>query len=135
MSIAPNNIEAYRYAVTEMGVVPSYMFINLLNPVLFALPAIIFHITKYDVACGVRVKVIFFIAYILFVYLSSARAAAFVSLLVLFFVMAYSKVKSLYLLTLPFFMFLVFGVIGYFVGKSGFVYFLYIYLLRFMHLM
>jgi oligosaccharide repeat unit polymerase len=131
-SISPFNIGAYRYALTELGLPSSYNFINILNPILFGLPSIIYFLHKNDINCGVTTKIILFIFYLMFIYLSSARSAAFVSIIILFFVLAYNDVKLRYLLLFPFLLFILFGLIGSIVGKPGFEPFL-VYLLAPLH--
>lgn len=131
-SIAPDNIEAYRYAITEMGLMPNFRFINILNPILLSLPAIIFHLYINKIKCKTQIKISLIVSYILFVYLSSSRSSAFVSLLILFFILVYNNVKFRIIFIFPFILFVLFGFIGSLVGKSGYEPF-FIYLLAPIH--
>lgn len=132
LSVSPSNIGYFRLLVTELGIPLRYNFINVLNPVFFALPAFCFYVYSSRVQYRWFALFLFVLLFLLFVYLSSARSAAFVAILVLFFVMLYNKVKLIYMLFFPAALFLLFGVVGYIAGKPGFHQF-FIYLLAPMH--
>jgi oligosaccharide repeat unit polymerase len=132
-SLMPFNIENYRYRLTEDSIPSFFNFIHVLNSLFFSLPAIIFYLYRHSNKNDYFfVRWLLLIFFVMFLYFSTARSAAFVSIVILFFVLAYNNVKLKFLLIVPLILFLVFGIMGALVGKSGFDTF-FIYLLAPLH--
>lgn len=116
-SIGVSNIELYRLLVTEEGVPLSYNFVNIFNVILFCSPVISYICWKKG---DKKKAVLFFLAFLFFSYLSSARSFVFLSILVLIFYLNINGkgIKNAFLLFGL--IFISFGVIGEIVGKPGF---------------
>lgn len=123
VSIAPSNIELFRLRITEEGVPVPYSFIFIWNPIMFVLPVIVYYLHRQwrplrltqFASCFC-----FAILYAGFIYLSTSRSTAFVSLLVLFFVLMYKKAPVFVLMSIPLTICVSFFGLGALVGKGEF---------------
>jgi oligosaccharide repeat unit polymerase len=123
VSIAPSNIELFRLRITEEGVALPYSFIFIWNPIMFVIPVIVYYLHRQwrplrlaqFAACFCLVML-----YLGFIYLSTSRSTAFVSLLVLFFVLMYGRVALCALISIPLIICVSFFGLGALVGKGEF---------------
>ncbi|MDV3253788.1 oligosaccharide repeat unit polymerase [Devosia sp. BK] len=111
----PANIERHRYLITEMAQSPRYAWVAIMNGAMFLLPISAFIYFKDDRIFS-AIQILFFIV---FVYMSGARASFFMAMTVFAFFYLQRHFSLKFVLTMAILLVFSFGVLGAVVGKGS----------------
>lgn len=116
----PDGVMQYRIILTVEGGKALFPWVSLFNFFFFFYPAFVVSWFFSSEKISFRTVAAGMAAFLLFVYLSTARSAVFFPVLIAFFTALHYRFRVRYFLYLLFILFLFFGVIGALVGKAGF---------------
>lgn len=113
--VSPGNIERHRYLITEMAQSPRYAWVATMNGAMFLLPISALIYFKEDRIYS-AIQILFFI---IFVYMSGARASFFLAMTVFAFFYLQRHFSLKFVFTMAVLLVFSFGVLGAVVGKGS----------------
>lgn len=120
-SLSVENLNEYRFRLTELSQSQAFPFINFFNGLMFFLPALISSLAK-ELRKKIYKSPLFaflIFSYLIFIYLSTSRSSFFLSFLVLFFFFAFNRISLSKVLIFIAVIVIAFFLIGSIVGKGG----------------